>query len=427
MKYILSIIILSIMSICTCSAQGYISLDSCISLMNKNISNPQLRENAISQYQSQKRILRKKFTPQIDFEASATYQDNYYSLYLISSDMEFYLNADPYHYGASMRVLQTIYDGGESKLMGEMLDIDRQQKMSEIESKALDFLFKLIDHYYVALYQSEVIDNIQYRKQLVREGLDRMLLDTSSNPISILEYDTKSDQLDIELRDAYQVYDDNMKLLEILIGADIDELTDFLIPSPDFPWIDEQTLFENKCYDNEFYSHELSRLTHSIDRLSLQKQMIKNQFRPRITAFGQFSYGSFGYHPSFSFNQPLAYVGLRVAWTPIQWNKRKHQYQLIDLQTEELQMKKEQCLLDERLAHQKVIDQIQIIDRKQNQLQFQLAKYSKIRELRDMATYPPALYFIDIDNEFNISLEISKLKIDRSYLMTKRLAKTRVQ
>lgn len=314
--------------------------------------------------------LRSRSLPQVNIGAQATWQSEVFGFPIQSPIFEIpVIPKDQYRLSAD--ISQRIWDGGSDRYLRQQRELERDLATAQTDVEVFTLRETVTDLYFKILLLRESISILQSSKK----DLETHLTQAEAAVKEGASLRTHADQIKIQI----------LKTEQQIVGTEADRIGLMQVlgewvgrPAADFE-VKEPTLQlpttistgeqrpEYRLFDLQQKSWQLQK-----DRLALQRQ-------PRIEAFAQGGLGRPNPFNIFETNfQPFAMLGLRAAWTPIDWGNRKR-----DAQVYELQMKNvdaQRSTFAQRLAASTRKEQS---DLQENRYSTQLAQDAAIISLQE--------------------------------------------
>ncbi len=270
--------------------------------------------------------------PQLKINAQSTYQSDVTTLPLQFPGITI-PEVDQEVYKVALDVSNTLYDGGlthRQKLMEKAsLSIDKQN----IEVELYKFRERINQVYFnsILLHENEKLINIM--KNEVESRL-KIVESSVRNGVSL---QSKANLLQAELIKIEQ------QLLEILLSkqATIDMLSEYIGHIIPYETILTVPIFSIGPNEHSFLRPELKLMDLQSQKLDASRSLLTAKVLPRLAVFGQVGYGRPGLNMFSNEYNDFYIVGLRINWTPWNWNRTRNDRQRIDLQKNIVQNQKE--------------------------------------------------------------------------------------
>jgi len=312
-------------------------------------------------------------------------------------------------YKITVDINQMIYDGGSIKSARalEKADLRINEKQNETD------LYKLrgqINSYYFNLMlldrQKELIQNYL---QLINKKISS--LNSAAENGVILKSDI--DVLSSEKIKLEQQLTENgirktalLKILSDLTGSEIDASVQFVTPQTGEELSNELTRPELQIFD-------LRR-----EQLDASLNMIKSKRMPKAFGFATLGYGN---PPGSNFFKdefaPYYILGAGVKWNIFDWNKSKNERQIVSLQQNLIDSRKEDLtdnlkrLLDAKEAEIKSIESLLLTDNELISLRKRISSAAESQYENGTITATEYLNELNSENQARINYEIHKINL----------------
>lgn len=312
-------------------------------------------------------------------------------------------------YKITLDINQMIYDGGSIKSARalEKADLQINEKQNETD------LYKLrgqINSYYFNLMlldrQKELIQNYL---QLINKKISS--LNSAAENGVILKSDI--DVLSSEKIKLEQQLTENgirktalLKILSDLTGSEIDASVQFVTPQTGGELSNELTRPELQIFD-------LRR-----EQLDASLNLIKSKRMPKAFGFATLGYGN---PPGSNFFKdefaPYYILGAGVKWNIFDWNRSKNERQVVSLQQNLLDSRKEDLtdnlkrLLDAKEAEIKSIESLLLTDNELISLRKRISSAAESQYENGTITATEYLNELNSENQARINYEIHKINL----------------
>lgn len=312
-------------------------------------------------------------------------------------------------YKITVDINQMIYDGGSIKSARalEKADLQINEKQNETD------LYKLrgqINSYYFNLMlldrQKELIQNYL---QLINKKISS--LNSAAENGVILKSDI--DVLSSEKIKLEQQLTENgirkialLKILSDLTGSEIDASVQFVTPQTGEELSNELTRPELQIFD-------LRR-----EQLDASLNLIKSKRMPKALVFATLGYGN---PPGSNFFKdefaPYYILGAGVKWNIFDWNKSKNERQIVSLQQNLIDSRKEDLtdnlkrLLDAKEAEIKSIESLLLTDNELISLRKRISSAAESQYENGTITATEYLNELNSENQARINYEIHKINL----------------
>ncbi len=329
-------------------ASDTLTVEQCrsLALQNSPLQQKKLYAETVSALQI--RNLRSNSLPRIQVGAQATWQSDVFGLpfNFPGSDIP---EVPKDQYKLSVDVAERIWDGGTDRHLRQQRELDRELAATQVDVDVFSLREIVTDLYFKALLlqESEAILGAS------KKDLETRLKQTEAAVAEGAALRTSVDQVKIQILKTEQqisaTQSDHQALWEILakwVGQSVVPAALAAGKGKGKPAAEaagtvrpEHTLF-------------------SLQQRSLQigKDALRLRAQPRIEAFLQ---GGLGRPNPFNFFEtgfePFFLVGLRAAWTPIDWGNKRREAQVFDIQIKNLDVQRQ--FFDQRLEANTLKDQ----------------------------------------------------------------------
>jgi len=283
--------------------------------------------------------LRSNSLPRIQAGAQATWQSDVFGLPINSPFFEV-PQVPKDQYKLSVDVAQRIWDGGSDRYLRQQRELERDIAAAQTDVDVFA-LWEIVTELYfniLLLRESEAV------LAAAKADLQTRLRQAEAAVAEGAALRTHADQIKIQVLKTEQqisaTQSDQAALMTVLAKWIARENVDFQLVAPVAEPIAPPTQREGRpelrLFDLQQKSFQLQK-----NRLALLRQ-------PRIEAFVQ---AGLGRPNPFNFFEtgfePFALVGLRAAWTPVDWGNRKRDAQVFDLQVKNVEAQRQ--FFDQRL------------------------------------------------------------------------------
>ena len=111
-------------------------------------------------------------------------------------------------------------------------------------------------------------------------------------------------------------------MLSELIEVEISDDTYLILPNPSI----SNYTYQNLRFENQIFSLQRSRL-------EVMRNMVTTKWNPKFFAFGQAGIGRPALNMLSNDMEPFYVVGVKLSWTPLNWNANKNEKQILDIQS----------------------------------------------------------------------------------------------
>ncbi len=342
-----------------------LTVQQCRDLALKNSPLQQKKLYAESINALQVRNLHSNSLPRIQAGAQATWQSDVFGL-PIESPFFKVPEVPKDQYKLSVDVAQRIWDGGSDRFLRQQRDLERDLATAQVDVDVFSLREIVTDLYFKALLLQEseaVLASAQQDLQTRLKQAEAAVTEGAALRTSV-------DQVKIQILKTEQqiaaAQADRLAVLAVLgkwIGKPPVNFT--LSPAEAFPSSPEARASESaKAVETSNFKLQTSnslRPEHalfSLQQRSLQlgKDALALRAQPRIEAFVQ---GGVGRPNPFNFFEtgfnPFVLLGLRAAWTPVDWGNKRREAQVFDIQIKNVEAQRQ--FFDQRLEASTLKDQ----------------------------------------------------------------------
>ncbi len=328
-------------------ASDTLTVQQCRDLAVKNSPLQQKKLYAESINALQIRNLHSNSLPHIQAGAQATWQSDVFGLPFKFPGSEI-PEVPKDQYRLSVDVAQRIWDGGSDRIVRQQRDLERDLAAAQVDVDVFSLREIVTDLYFKALLlqESEAV------LAAAKKDLEARLKQAEAAVAEGAALRTSADQVKIQIlkteQQAAATQADRLAVLDVLAKWIGREQADFVL-SP----AEAQSAKAGPNFKLQTSNSELSRPEHalfSLQQRSLQlgKDALALRSQPRIEAFAQ---GGVGRPNPFNFFEtgfnPFVLVGLRAAWSPIDWGNKRREAQVFDIQMKNVEAQRQ--AFDQRL------------------------------------------------------------------------------
>jgi len=391
------------------TAQSLMTLRECyeLALANNALSGEKEAYSNISRIRDEN--LFKGWMPVVDLNANAIYNSSVVD-FSAAQGMALPLRSMPHdQYKITLDINQTFYDGGAIKNARalEQAELRLNEKQTEIDE------YKIkgeINTYYFNIMllnrQKDILNNylsLIEKKMAATES-------AISNGVR-LRHDLdvlKSEKITIEQQITENLLRKKalMKIMSDMTGIEITDLTQFVIPEPEFE------------RNEELMRPELQMFDLKKEQLAAVMKMTESQRMPKAFGFATVGYGSPPGQNFFADSFDTYYVfGAGIKWNIFDWNKAKNEKQIITIQREIVENRKTDMsnalkrALDAKMSE---IHSLQEMIKSDEELLELRKKISQTAESQyDNGTITAAEFLTQLNSEKNVVInsDIRKLKL----------------
>lgn len=353
--------------------------------------------------------LRANYLPKLSLNAQASYQSEVVELPFTLPNPES-LDLPHERWQVVLDISQALYDGGVIKVSQAVkesqLQMDQQQVFIDVHQ-----LKQQVNQAYLSVMLTELSGEIlQSTLNLLQEKMKTMQASLQGGVIlqsEVLKMEAEILRLQQRITDNQERSKANRTILSILIGARIDEDTHLQIP-------DEVALDP----DQVILRPELRLLGLQQQKLVAQTRLLHTRTLPKVTAFAQ---GGYGYPNPYNFFDasvsPFYMVGARLHWNFWDWNTTRKEKEILAVQAEVLETKKEnlkrniQLALERQQADIQRLEQAIQDDKAIIALQEKIHKLSSAQLDQGIITSTEYLHIVNAEQQAVLDLQLHQLQL----------------
>jgi len=314
------------------TAQSLMTLKECyeLALANNALSGEKEAYSNISRIRDEN--LFKGWMPVVDINANAMYNSSVVD-FSAAQGMALPLRSMPRdQYKITLDINQTLYDGGAIKNARalEQAELKLNEKQTEIDEYKIKG--EINTHYFNIMLldrQKDILDNylslIEKKMATTESAIANGV--RLRNDLDVL----KSEKITIEQQITENILRKKalMKIMSDMTGVEINDLTRFVIPEPEY----EQ--------NEELIRPELQMFDLKKEQLAVAMKMTESQRMPKAFGFATVGYGSPPGQNFFADSFDTYYIfGAGIKWNIFDWHKTKNERQLITIQREIVENRK---------------------------------------------------------------------------------------
>jgi outer membrane protein TolC len=349
MKKQIIILIIAVVGLLMAQAPDTLTLKYCQTKARENYPLHQQFELLQSAAELKIYDLTTNWFPQLTINGQSTYQSDVTTLPLHVPGITI-PEVDKDIYKVTLDISNTLYDGG----------LTRRQKLLENASLSVD-------------KQSVEVELFKLREHINQIYFNALLLQENENLIKILKYEIESrfNIVESSVRNgvALQSNADVLKaelikieqqLLEIVLNrqASLDMLSEYIDQSITYETVLTVPVLNIESDELSFLRPELKLLNLQMKKLDASRSLLTAKVLPHLVAFGQIGYGKPGINMFSNDLNDFYIVGLKINWTPWNWNRNRNDRQWIDLQKNIVQTQKSTLEQNIRILLKKDIAEI---------------------------------------------------------------------
>jgi outer membrane protein TolC len=326
------------------SAQDTLSVAECRAraLQNNPLQVKKQHADAVLALQNQN--LRSNSLPKLGLGAQASWQSDVFGLPIESPVFQI-PDVPRDQYRLSLDATQRLWDGGSDRHQREKQAVEREIGLAQVDVELFSLRETVTELYFRALLLQE---NDAVLKASLQDLRNRLKQAEASVALGIALRST-ADQLRIQILKTEQQLAANQSDHALALAVLAQWVGQPVVPkmpelSPAAPATLSMQRPEHGLFEAQQRSLQVAR-----NALSLRAQ-------PRVEAFAQ---GGLGRPNPFNFFEtgfePFLLLGLRAAWSPVDWGKRRREAQILDLQAKTVDSQR--ALFDLRLRTNTLKDQ----------------------------------------------------------------------
>jgi len=342
--------------------------------------------------------------PQVNLVGQSTYQSAVTKLTLPTQFQSALPNLSKDQHKIYLDISQILYDGGAISSQKELTEANGISQQAQQILNMHDLKAQITSAYFAILFanaslqqQESLAKVLQKRLGDVNAGImSGTIIKSSQSTIKVQLLQVNQQIEEINTAKSYAI-----QVLSQLSGVAISDSAKFSIP-------DSIPIYNGSM-------PELSLIDAQINQQGALEKLTKVNRRPQLAAFGQAGYGKPGLNMLGTSWDTYYLVGARLSWNLWDWNKTKHDRQVIRLTQSQLQAQKSAVMTNMTLK----IDQQNLNIQK---LSNQIASDQQIVNLRSQisgetlvalksGTVRESDYVSDLNNEYQARVELEKHKL----------------
>lgn len=334
-------------------AQEPVTLEQCQTWAREN--HPVLKQSGLYQ-----QILDLKnennataWLPQVTLNGQATYQSDVTKIGISIPNMAI-PTVDKDQYKVYLDLRQTIWDGGLSKARELINESEHSGNQQQVEVELYQLKEKVNQFYFTSFLIQENLRILEQKtgtlaeRRKIMESAVRNGMMLSSELDQLLAELIQTDQLLLELNNNRQTV---LSALSILTGKPVDQFQNLaLIATPE-------------AMDHPLVRPEMNLFSRQTELLEATSQILKKQRNPKLFGFGQAGYGKPGLNMLNNEFDTYYLVGVGFNWNVMDWKNTSRQQQVIQLQQDIVQTKRETFVQNINLATDQQNKQIEQLTR----------------------------------------------------------------
>ena len=278
--------------------------------------------------------LRAGYLPQLTINAQGTYQSEVTNIDIPIPGVKVEsLSKDQYK--ATADVSQLLFDGGMIREQMKLQNLAKIVEDDKVNVELYNLKNRIFQLYFGILYQQEQLTQTGLLVKDIQTGIDKVKAQVEngvslrSNLLELEAQLLSTNQRIIEIRSSKEGL---VNVLAVLLGENITENTEFLIPKHDF------------LSDTAIARPELNLFTSQQKLLESQKNLITAKNRPKASIFLQGGYGRPGLNFLSNDFSPFYIGGLRFNWSLGNLYTAKKERELLDVNRKTIDLQKEAFL-----------------------------------------------------------------------------------
>jgi outer membrane protein TolC len=297
------------------------------------------RDLALKIEEARKKIIKSAWLPGMDLNAQATWQSDVVSFTL---DLPFPVDfpAIPRdQYKATLDVSQLLYDGGNTKALRKIEEINARLAGAEVDVKDQSLSEVVEELYFTAILLNKRLEilgtmtgSLDETLKQVRAGITNGVL-SESDFNSLMAEKIRIEQQSIQIK---ALRTKTFNALSIFTGTEIGEAPEMQIPQ------DPVNLKIQPIRP------ELSLFAMQQELADARITQLNGQLRPKLAAFGQAGYGKPGLNFLGDSWEPYLVIGMRFSWNFWDWSRTKNQKEILSIGKSQIQNQK--ALYDQQLS-----------------------------------------------------------------------------
>ncbi len=342
--------------------------------------------------------------PQINLIGQSTYQSAVTKLSMPAQLQSIAPSLDKDQHKVYLDISQMLYDGGAASSQKRLeqaagLSQQAQQKLSmhDLKVRVTNAYFAVLLANASMQQQESFAKVLQKRLSDVMAGVNSgTILKSSQSTIKVQLIQVKQQVEEINAAKGYA-----LQILSLLTGSEISDSTQFSVPDTIPTYTGTMP--------------ELALLDAQINQQNALDQLAKVKRRPQLSAFGQAGYGKPGLNMLGTSWDTYYLVGARLSWNLWDWDKTKHDRQVIRLTQSQLEVQKDAVAtnmalrLDEQNANieklNKQLESDQEIVKLRSEISAETLASVKAGTVRESD------YVSDLNNEFQSRMEMEKHRL----------------
>lgn len=345
-KYIL-LGILFFIFILSGEAQNVLTLDSCYALARQNY--PLIKQLGLDRRLEQVSLdnIKKGYWPQVNLNAQAGWQSDVTTIPVNIPNIKIPIPPQD-QYKAYLDINQLLWDGGQIKLQAQQKSLETKIEAEKINTQLYSLREKINQLFFgILLVQEQLkINALSYAGLLIAENKINSAIKNGtmlrSNGDNI-----RAELLRVEQQKIEQTGNRSgmLSTLSWLLGTELDTATVLVTPLLTMPY-------------KTISRPELAQFEAQIKAIQLRNKLIQIRNLPRINLFVQTGYGRPALNMFSNSFDPYFIGGLRISVPLTNWYNNKNDHELIQLNTQSVDLQKEIFLYNLQLSQKQLFTDI---------------------------------------------------------------------
>ncbi len=236
-------------------------------------------------------------------------------------------------YKLNLDVGQLIYDGGLTSGQKKIQDKERIISNQQVAIEIYQLKDRVNHLYFNILFLKKNLEVLN----VLRENLSANIKEAEVAYENGMVLKSEVNKLKVEkVKVDQEILDKESGVRAIMLS--LNELTKLDIQNSN-ELIEPNVVIENYAFENNRPEYHLLSLQQ--ERISSVKEFTKSKRMPKFSAFGQAGYGRPGYDMLNDQFDDYYMIGARLNWNIWDWNKVKNEKQILDIQREIIDFKKQ--------------------------------------------------------------------------------------
>ncbi|MEW5847020.1 MAG: TolC family protein [Bacteroidota bacterium] len=366
-----------------------------------------------SVYGLRKANIKVNYLPKVDFNAEATWQSDVTKVNISVPGISIPM-PDKDNYKLTVDLSQLIWDGGATKTMQQMEEENRKIEQNRVESE----IYTQKERVALLFFGMLSIDMANRQLRLMAGELDKRIEELEAGVKAGVVLESSLNSLKAERLRLEQSLDANLaqrsglvKSIYSLTGVNMDESAQAVIPTLAIP---NQSICVRPDY--KLFDIQEGYLITASGGLTSKRM-------PKLTAFARVGYGKPGLNMLTNEFDAFALVGARLSWNIWDWNSASRERQMLKIQQNILQYRRE-------VYNQGCSAQVSSSLQQIQSLQRQIQTDEKIVELLDKSvkasasqlkngTITSSVYLSDFNSLLRAKIEMDLHKVKLSQEVVK--------